>query len=255
MKIWILSILLSHTLLSTEVPREIRLDGMAMRLIKISPQLAGVELADFYALETEVTNAQFSIFLKETGRVKMNPQLADLDENDLDQGDFIWDGDNYPKGMGNHPVVFITVKESKLFCKWLTKRCPMLAGRFRLPTLAEWQFAAYGKNRKYPWGNEIRANAYFNKNILNFKKYRATNPVKAYEIGKTPEGLHGMWGNVNEMVTIVAEDPNHPLMDTLWMGGSFMDEKLFSPKQKYWGYAHGRDFRSAKVGFRIIFQK
>ena len=56
----------------------------------------------FYMDETEVTNTQFKEFLLENpqwqkGRV--NAKFADADYLDL------WNGNNYPIGKGNHPVV------------------------------------------------------------------------------------------------------------------------------------------------------
>lgn len=102
----------------------------------------------------------------------------------------------------DQPVVRVTWFDAVTYCHWLAelhKNDPQSALHnpqftYRLPTEQEWEWAASGGKRKYPWGDEepdeTRAN--YGGNVGQ------TTPVGAYPAGATPEGLMDMAGNVWE---------------------------------------------------------
>lgn len=96
--------------------------------------------------------------------------------------------------FANFPVVNVTHKNAQAYCA-------SIGGR--LPTEAEWEFAARGPaGNLYPWGNETpgcdRANSYNNANGTSC--VGDTTPVGAYPLGATPLGVMDLAGNVWEWV-------------------------------------------------------
>lgn len=116
--------------------------------------------------------------------------------------------------FGNYPVVGVNWKQAVAFCNWRTKylndyllskkRVP--ESDFRLPTEAEWEYAARGgrSQSKFPWGN------YYLRNkkgclLANFKPGRGNYPedggfytVRADAYWPNDFGLYCMAGNVSE---------------------------------------------------------
>ena len=135
----------------------------------------------FYMDVYEVTNAQYKKF------VDANPQWGkDRIPRNYHNGDYLhyWNGNSYPHGKGNHPVVYVSWYGTMAYAKWADKR---------LPTEAEWEKAARGGlvGKKYPWGDSIdHSKANYGENGM------AATPVGSYP--PNGYGLYDMAGNVWE---------------------------------------------------------
>ena len=199
-----------------------------------------VKLQGFWMDATEVTNAQFKKFVQATGYIttaektpnweemkkQLPPGTAKPDESLLIAASLVfsppthsvaltnasqwWDWKKdaswkQPQGPGssidgkdNYPVVHISWYDAMAYSKWSGKR---------LPSEAEWEFAARGgrQNEKYPWGNEdvetgkSKANTWqgqFPQQNLNKDKFERSAPVRSF--APNGYGLYDMAGNVWE---------------------------------------------------------
>jgi len=92
-----------------------------------------------------------------------------------------------PQYNGPHqPVIGVSWEQARAYADWAGK-C--------LPTEAQWEFAARGKeNRRFPWGN-LQPDP----TLCNFGDYLGMpSIVTMHEDGRTPEGVYDLAGNVME---------------------------------------------------------
>ncbi len=98
--------------------------------------------------------------------------------------------------LDNEAVIFVSWNEAKAFCDWLSKKEGV---PYRLPTEAEWEYAARAGTRTPYWtGNELPAPF-----LSNARPTEWTEPhdIVSLETGRTPAnpwGLHDVHGNVEE---------------------------------------------------------
>ncbi len=162
-----------------------------------------VSLSAFWIDQTEVTNAQFADFLNIHGNQIENdiPWVEVTDEYCLIEQV----GDVYqPKaGYVDHPVIEVTWAGASAYCEWVGGR---------LPTEAEWEYAARGaQSNIYPWGNtfectrgnfddETLLDDYVVAGSLGCDGYLKTAPVGAFPSGMSWCQALDMAGNVWEWV-------------------------------------------------------
>jgi formylglycine-generating enzyme required for sulfatase activity len=166
-----------------------------------------------------------------------------------------WEGEAYPEGLGDHPVIAVSWHDARAFCDWLREK----TGRpYRLPTEAQWEKAARGEDaRAYPWGNEFNP---ANCNSLE-GEVRGTTPVGQYSPqGDSPYGAGDMAGNVWEWTSTLyrpypydAEDGREDAESgdpRVARGGAFSNDWWFV-RCAYRGRRNPDD-RSDGVGFRVL---
>ena len=181
-----------------------------------------VSISGFRLSATAVTNRQFATFVKNTGYVSTAEQYGvsavfhlAFNGNPTDVlhrvGDAPWwlavEGADWKHPCGptssisaiqNHPVVHVSWNDARAYCDWVGAR---------LPTEAEWEYAARGglESQRYPWGNELTPRGQWRCNIWQGEfpsrntgedGHSTTAPATSYR--PNGYGLLQMAGNVWE---------------------------------------------------------
>lgn len=265
----------------------------------------------FYMDKTEVTNAQFAKFVKATGYVTVAEQKPTAAEfpgvptADLVAGSVVFTPPNHKvqlndisqwwsyqkgadwkhplgpnsdlKGKENYPVVQVAWEDAAAYAKWAGKR---------LPTEAEWEFAARGgkAGELYPWGNQLKQDGRWMANTFQGSFPDRDNaedgetglgPVKKYPANAY--GLYDMAGNAWEWCAdwyrndyynsfnpnTVARNPQGPAASfdqqepgqkkKVQRGGSFLCTDQYCTRYMVGSRGKG-EYRSATnhVGFRCV---
>ena len=186
-----------------------------------------VSLNPFYMDIHEVTVDQYATFLSETGHEKPAFWQPELDRPD-------------------DPVVGITWFDASAYAAWIGKR---------LPTEAEWEYAARGgaMGKQYPWGDDPDPQK------ANFSS-SGIAPVKRFK--PNGFGLHDMIGNVWEWCsdwysdiyyeTSPRSNPKGPFTGThkILRGGTwYSNEEQVRITNRYSALP---DIRSFHIGFRCV---
>ena len=204
----------------------------------------------------DVTRAQFAMFARETGFVsdsKCNWRSPAPRGHPLNQTD-------------NDPVVCISYSDAEAYAKWLSSKS---GHNYRLPTEAEWEYAARaGSSTTRPWGNA---------NARDFANYGTDQCCAAFAAGRdrwlytspvgslrpNAFGLYDMLGNVWQRT----EDCGHadysgaPSDGSAWLTGGDCTTRIV--RGGAWlasldllrsaaRAADPADFRKSDIGFRVV---
>jgi formylglycine-generating enzyme required for sulfatase activity len=205
-----------------------------------------VAVGSFQIGRTEVTLGQFRRFMEESG----NAQLLDAEFRKANDGQ----GDATP-------VVHVSWHDAQAFIKWLNRGKPTSdAGRYRLPSEAEWEYAARGgTTTRYYFGDAIEKRlglfAWYDKNAGNRQRVVGGKKPNAF-------GLHDMLGNVWEWTADCWNESYQgaPADGSAWQqgdcerrvvrGGSWFDVPIYLRASARFGDRAGR--RINYTGFRVV---
>lgn len=251
-----------------------------------------VTISSFYMDDTEITNHEYRQFVS----ALMTDSLSVLGEEEIMSKYYpdttVWKKDfTYHNGdpmleyyyshpaFDTYPVVGVSWVAARYFCGWRSnlynnyrsKEGLFHSPNFRLPTEAEWEWAARGgrASAKYPWGNPYVANgkgcylANFKPQRGNFDAdgYPYTAPANAYNANDY--GLYNMAGNVAEWTldayadnaTILNWDMN-PMNDNrdeprkIVRGGSWKDVAYYlETGTRSWEMENAK---RSYIGFRCV---
>jgi formylglycine-generating enzyme len=247
-----------------------------------------VELRPFAIEVTVVTNAAFTEFARATGHVTEAERFG---------WSFVFAGllpDEFPDTRGvaespwwrqvygaewrhpegphsgiadrlDHPVVHVSWNDAQAYCRW--------AGR-RLPTEAEWEYAARGglEGRSFPWGDELEPEGRHRMNVWqgDFPTHNTCAdghygiaPVDAF--AANDYGLHGLTGNVWEWCsdwydagyyeTSPDDNPGGPTSGTarVMRGGSYLCHASYCRRYRVAARsANAPDSTTGNLGFRCV---
>ena len=213
-----------------------------------------VKISSFWIGKYEITWDIFNLFLSRkiySFQVKKNyKNEINLDVDAVSGATAPYVDMSFGMGVEGYPAISMTQLTASKFCEWLSA---MTGNYYRLPTEAEWEYAARsGSESLYHYGNSIDS-------LSKYAWYKNNSNGKYQKVGqKLPNdfGLHDMHGNVSEWTldqydedgyknvsdSLIINPFNEPVREypRVVRGGSWMDnaEDLKSskriPSEKRW---------------------
>ncbi|MEM8611886.1 MAG: SUMF1/EgtB/PvdO family nonheme iron enzyme [Cyanobacteria bacterium P01_H01_bin.105] len=195
-----------------------------------------------------ITNADYQAFVQATEHRSPGISATDYQEQGFLVHDYsevepyLWQGNQYPTGQDNHPVVLISYEDALAYSAWRSEQDGV---SYRLPTTLEWEKAARGTDGRYfPWGNEWQNDG------TNWAKNGpyGTSEIGAYPLSQSLYGIEDMAGNVFEYTSTLVKGGSEVLLK----GCSWDDYPGFCRA----AYEHDRPVESRHIlfGFRLAME-
>ena len=196
-----------------------------------------------------VTNKQYSVFMRRTGR------------SALEIG---WKTQKIPEGKDNHPVTGVSWYDALAYCRWLSEQTNR---EYSLPNEAQWEKACRGGNNSFfPWGEEFdpaRCN-HAKAELAPVDAYPEQNDYGCFDfVGNVRQWTCSLWGTDH-----AAPDPEYtyPWWDDgrnnleesrlVWRvvrGSSFGDERaLLRCSYRCGDSPESRGYPGSFYGFRVV---
>jgi sulfatase modifying factor 1 len=197
-----------------------------------------VTVDDFYIDKYPVTNADFKRFTDAEAAWQPNHI-----SRELHNGNYLkhWTETNTFTNKADHPVVNVSWYAAVAYCRWAGKR---------LPTEAEWEYAARGGvNGLFPWGNQP-----VDSTRVNFNGMR---PRTTSTVGKFPLNGYGLFDMVGNIWQFLADQweryPSTPQNNPVAGGSLFVDGASFL-EVKTRRVIRGGSFDGSPVNFWVEYR-
>ena len=162
-------------------------------------------------------------------------------------------------GRGDRPVIHVSWEDARAYAAWLGEQTGQ---RYRLPSEAEWEYAARaGTETRYSWGEEIGRNRANCDGCGSEWDGRQTAPVGRFE--PNAFGLYDLHGNVDEWVEDCWHDnyEGAPSDGSAWTSGGDGDLRVVRGGSWYFyprnlraasRYRNRPSHRDNSYGFRLV---
>ena len=273
-----------HNGVGNEGPlHSVTLDAFKMDVYEVTNELYAAYLNDAYAAGSVTVNSNVIYQVGGAGEA-----LADTTASSS-YSRITWNGSTFGVTAGNeqHPLVKVSWYGACAYANWRSEQhgltpcydlstwaCDFNANGWRLPTEAEWEYAARGGSAtytQYHWGNSIdgsHANWNGSGDPWDNGSYPETTPVGYYDGNQTPSGvdmmngygLYDMSGNVWEWCndwygsysSSAQTNPTGPSSGSLrvFRGGCWSNSAVYL-RSAYRGDA-GAYYRLSFIGLRLL---